>query len=172
LEPVKADPAVPDGLPLTEALGEEVPSIDVDANPQSEPSEEPKEDGKEALNAEPLEGLAEAAGEPGNSTQEELSAGERMGVPDSMGAPLDDGSGQELKGVVAAEPEAPAVPEQSAGSEEFEDPQNAPEFTGQSIGGVKEMGLELDSPKDKEQETQEAVQATSILDKVYINLYF
>lgn len=158
-EPVKVDPAVPDGLPLTEALGEGVPSIDVDANPQSEPSEEPKDDGREALKAEPLEDLAEAAGETGNSTSEELNAREGVGAPASMEAPLDDSSGQELKGAVAAELEVPAVPEESEG------PQNAPEFSGQPAGEVKEMDPEPDIPKDKEQETQEAVQATSILDK-------
>lgn len=59
-------------------------------------------------------------GETGNSTPEELKA------------PLDDGSGQELEGAVAAEP---------------------------------------DIPKDKEQETQEVVQVTSILDKVFKSLF-
>ena len=110
--------------------------------------------------------MAEAAGETGNSTSEELNAQEGVGAPTSMGAPLDDGSGQELKGAVAAEPEVPAAPEQSAVSEESEGPQNAPEFSGQPAGEVKEMGPKPDIPKDKEQETQEAVQATSILDKV------
>ncbi|PUU73272.1 hypothetical protein B9Z19DRAFT_1135507 [Tuber borchii] len=120
-EPVKADPAVPDAL-LTETPEEEVPSIGVEASPQSEPSEEP-EDRSEVFKAEPLEGLD---GETGNSTSEELRAPEEVGAPASMGAPLDDGSGQELEGAVAAEP---------------------------------------DIPKDKEQETQEVVQVTSILDK-------
>ena len=60
-------------------------------------------------------------GETRNSTSEEIKA------------PLDDGSGQESEGAVAAEP---------------------------------------DIPKDKEQETQEVVQVTSVLDKVYINIYF
>jgi len=160
------DPAVPDVLPLTEALREGVPFIDADANPQSEPSEEPKDDGREALKVEPLEDLAEAAGETGNSTSEELNAREGVEAPASMGASLDDGSGQELKGAVAAEPEVPAVPEESEG------PQNGPDFSGQPAREVKEMDPEPDIPKDKEQETQEAVQATSILDEVNINLYF
>ncbi|PWW77871.1 hypothetical protein C7212DRAFT_350823 [Tuber magnatum] len=166
-EPVSIEPAVPDAPPLTEAPKEgEVPSVDVDASTRSEPAEESKEGEKGVLKAEPLvEGLVETAEETVGSTSEEPKAREGAGVPVVTGAPLDDSPTQELKEVIAAEPEAPAALEQPMEPEETKELQNASEFAEQSVARVKEMGPEPDIPKDNEQGAQEAVQATPVLDE-------
>ncbi|RPA93204.1 hypothetical protein L873DRAFT_1793828 [Choiromyces venosus 120613-1] len=164
-EPVEVEPAVPDVLPLTEApKEEETPSIDVDAIPQSETAEEPKEnETEEVLKAEqPTEALAEAAEE----TSEVPKSQKEAETPIATEAPPDDGPSQELKEAVAAEPEVPAVPEPSTEPEEPKEPESAPEFTEQSVEKVKEADSKSDIPQDNEQETQEVVQATPILDEV------